>query len=59
MADPRHFPGKPDRIFPDQEPPLFFGRIALPGTGEIPDNLWINRFFTITGSPLNAPVFSC
>jgi len=39
MADPRHFPGKPDRIFPDQEPHLFSGRIALPGTGEIPDNL--------------------
>jgi hypothetical protein len=39
MADPSHFHRKPDHIFPDQEPPLFFDRIALPGIGEIPDNL--------------------
>jgi len=57
MADPLHFPGKTDRIFPDQEPPLFFGRIALPDTGEIPDNLLISCFFTITGRPLNCTVF--
>jgi hypothetical protein len=58
IADPRHFPGKPDRVFPDQKPPLFFDRNALSGIGEIPNNLLISRFFTITGRPLNCTVFS-
>jgi len=57
-ADPRNFPGKPDHVFPDQEPPLFFDRNALPGIGKIPDNLLISRFFTITGRPLNCTVSS-
>jgi len=34
-----HFPKKTGSFFPDQEPPLFFGRNAPPGIPEVPDNL--------------------
>jgi len=59
VADLCHFRGKPDRVFPDQEPPLFSGRNAPLGIGKVPDNLLINRFFTIIGRPLNCTIFSC
>lgn len=45
-------------LFPAREPPLFFGRNAPPALPDIPDNLRFSRFFTITGRPLKAPVFS-
>jgi hypothetical protein len=35
VADPRHFPEKTGLLFPDQEPPLFFGFNAHPGTPEV------------------------
>jgi len=58
-ADPGFFPGKTGSRFPGMEPPLFFDRNAPPGIGEVPINLRISRFFTITGRPLNCTVFSC
>jgi hypothetical protein len=45
MADPPYFRENPDCIFPDQEPPLFFARIALFNPARIP------------GQPVDQPVF--
>jgi len=59
VADPGCFPGKTGSLFTAQEPPLFFDRNAPPGIDEVPHNLLISRFFTITGRPLNCTVFSC
>jgi hypothetical protein len=56
-ANLMYFPQKTGSIFPDQGPPLFFDRIALPALPVDPDNLQISRFFTLIETPLNAPVF--
>jgi hypothetical protein len=56
-ANPGDFPQKTGSIFPDQEPPLFFGRNAPPDLPEVLDNLLVSRFFTLKGTRLNMPVF--
>jgi hypothetical protein len=58
MRIPGVFSKKTGSLFPDQEPPLFFGRNAIPGIPGVPHNLLNPHFFTIIGTRLNCTVFS-
>jgi hypothetical protein len=57
-TDPGSFPRKTGSLFPDQEPPLFFGHIVIPGHSRVPHDQLIVPFFTIKGTRLNCTVFS-
>jgi len=57
MRIPGVFSKKTGSLFPDQEPPLFFGRNAIPGTPGVPHNLLNFPFFTFKGTRLNCTVF--
>jgi hypothetical protein len=57
MADPGHFPGKTGSLFPDQEPPLFFGHIFIPvHPGVLHDQLTL-PIFAVKRTRLNCTVF--
>ena len=58
MADLMHFPGKTGLLFPDQEPPLFFGHILILVHPGAPHGQLILPIFTVKRTRLNCTVFS-
>jgi hypothetical protein len=56
-ADPRHVPGKTGSLFPDQEPPLFFGHILIPVHSGVPHDQLILPIFAVKRTRLNCTVF--